>query len=64
MWILSVSVGMRTPEERSRDHICRAIIRQEGLQSVSGLVALTAHEKHRTSESIRNRPGEARGGSF
>lgn len=40
-----MSVGLTAPEERSRDHVCGAIIRQEGFLKGSALITLTAHEK-------------------
>ncbi len=33
-----MSVGLTAPEERSRDHVCSAIIRQEGFQKGSALI--------------------------
>lgn len=33
-----MSVGLTAPEERSRDHVCSAIIREEGFQKGTTLI--------------------------
>lgn len=38
-----MSVGLTAPEERSRDHVCGAIIRQEGFQKGSAALITGKH---------------------